>query len=266
MRPGAAGRQLASRTGRTVDLTRVLVPRQLRIRYRQSVLDIAWALVVPVVTMAVYGVVLTQGFGVEFPCGPYLSSAWIGIVIWTFFATATASAVTSLVGSADLISKLYFPREALPVSMVGAAGADLAIGLAITFPLLVVQDVAISSSWLWLVLPLGVLIIWTLAVSIVVAALAVFVRDVVHAVNLGLRVGFFAVPVMYDASQLPSSLQWTATYNPIAVCITQAREILMCSGGEDLGLLAVHLLAGTVLLVAAVLYTASVESRITDVV
>lgn len=258
--------RLVRRTRRTLELNRVLVPRELRIRYSQSLLDVAWALVAPVVTMAVYGVVLTQGFGIEAECGPYLSSAWIGIVLWTFFATGVGGAVTSLVGSSDLISKLYFPREALPVSMVGAATADLAIGLAILFPLLLFQGVRPSAIWLALVVPLAVVVVWTLAISIIVAAVAAFVRDLVHAVSLLLRVGFFAVPVMYDSTFLPPVLQWSASANPLAVAITESRVILLCKGTPDWALLGIHGLAGLAALTGAVLYTASVEARITDVV
>lgn len=254
------------RVGRTAGLMRMLVPRELRVRYRQSVLDAAWALVVPVVTVAVYGVVLTQSFGVQASCGPYLSSAWIGLVIWVFFATATATALVSLISSSDLISKLYFPREAVPLSMVGAALVDLAIGVVTIFPLLLIQGVAPSVTWVALVLPLAVVIVWTAAIGIFVATIAAFVRDLVHGVNLLLRVGFFAVPVMYEASFLPQQLQWTDRYNPLSSSITGARDALMCGVWPDWALLGVQLLLGLAVLAAGVVYTSSVESRITDVV
>lgn len=253
------------RVRRIAALGRMLVPREIRIRYRQSAFDVAWALVVPIVTMGVYGVVLTN-FGAVAACGPYVSSAWIGVVLWTFAATSVGSAVTSLVGSADLITKLYFPREALPVSMVGAAGVDLGIGVATIFPLLLIQGVRPSLSWIAFVLPLGVLVVWVLAAAIVVAVVAPFVRDLVHGVHLLLRVGFFAVPVMYEVPFLPDALRWTARANPLAVAITESRAALLCAEWPDLALLGAHGALGVLALAGAVLYTASVESRIADVV
>lgn len=259
-------RSYARRTARTASLMRMLVPRELRVRYRQSALDIAWALVVPVVTLAVYGVVLTQSFGVEATCGPYLSSAWIGLVIWIFFANAVGSAVGSLVSSADLITKLYFPREALPLSMVGAAMLDLAIGTATILPLAMIQGVPASVTWIGLLAPVAVVVVWAAAVGVIVAAVAAFVRDLLHAVSLALRVGFFAVPVMYEASFIPERFQWTARANPLAAAITAARDAVLCGAWPNMGLLAGHLAAGLAVLALGVLYTSSVESRISDVV
>lgn len=244
----------------------MLVPRELRVRYRQSFLDAAWALVVPIVTLAVYGVVLTQSFGVQSTYGPYLSSAWIGLVLWTFFAMSVGAAVTSLISSADLITKLYFPREVIPLSMVGAALVDLGIGVATWVPLFLIQDVPVSVTWVAALAPILLVIVWSAAVSVIVAAVAAFVRDLVHAVHLLLRVGFFAVPVMYEATFLPPKLQWTAEWNPVAVAITQARVALLAGQWPSWKLLGAHLVGATLVLVAGVLYTSSVESRITDVV
>lgn len=150
--------------------------------------------------------------------------------------------------------------------MVGAAGVDLGIGVATIFPLLLIQGVRPSLSWIAFVLPLGVLVVWVLAAAIVVAVVAPFVRDLVHGVHLLLRVGFFAVPVMYEVPFLPGALRWTARANPLAVAITESRAALLCAEWPDLALLGAHGALGVLALAGAVLYTASVESRIADVV
>ena len=263
----AAGiRALLSRCRRTVQLVAVLAPRELRVRYRQSVLDILWALISPIVILIVYGLVLTQSFDVEGTCGPYLSSAWTGLVIWTFFATALGTAVYSLIASSDMITKVYFPREALPLAMVGSATADLAIGMVTVLVVLLVQGVRPGLSAVTAVLPLLVAVIWTAAASVLAGVLAAFVRDTVHLVQLALRVGFFATPVMYEANFLPSQLQWTASVNPLAVSITGLREALLCNTVPDIPLQVAQIGAGALVLAGAVMYTWSVESRITDVV
>jgi ABC-type polysaccharide/polyol phosphate export permease len=260
------GRDLLSRGRRTLDLVNVLAPRELRVRYRQSALDITWALISPVAILAVYGVVLTQSFDVTTSCGPYLSSAWVGLVIWTFFATAVGTGVLSLITSADLVTKVYFPREALPLSMVGASLADLGIGVVTVLILLPIQGVAFTWVGFAAALPILVVVVWAATISVIVAVAAAFVRDVPHAVQLGLRVGFFATPVMYDSSLIPPALQWSATINPIAAAITGFRDTMVCHSWPDVPLLLTHLAVGLVVLVGAVVYTRSIEARMTDVV
>src|SRR5687768_8544554 len=100
------GPWVVPRARRTWALLRILAPREFRTRYRQSVLDIAWSLISPVVILVVYGIILTRSFGVDGACSPYLSSAWTGLVIWTFFATAVGTATWSLLSSADLLAKV----------------------------------------------------------------------------------------------------------------------------------------------------------------
>lgn len=257
---------LARRTRRTIDLVRMLGPREVRVRYRQSLLDVTWALINPVVVAVVYGYILTRSFDVTATCGPYVSSTWTGLVLWTFFATALGSAVTSLTASSDLVTKVYFPREALPLSMVAASLVDLAIGFATLVAVLAVQGVSPTVSMVAIVVPVLVLLVWTAALGVIAAVLASFARDIVHGVHLGLRVGFFATPVMYDAGLLPSAFAWSADYNPVAVAIDQSRTALLCGTWPDFGLLGIHLAVGSVLLFLGVVYTRSIESRIADVV
>ena len=260
------GRALGERAIWDYELVKVLTPRELRVRYRQSLLDIAWALISPVAILIVYGLVLTQSFDVTSACGPYLSNAWAGLVIWTFFSTALGTAAYSLISSADLVTKLYFPREALPLSMVGASLADLGIGLVTVFLVVLVQGVHLTWTTVYAVFPLVVVVIWTAAISVFVGVVAAFVRDVPHAVQLFLRVGFFITPVMYDESFLPPALAWSAAVNPVAAAITGFREAVLCGQRPDLVILGIHLLTGSAALFATVLYTRSVERRMTDVV
>lgn len=243
----------------------MLAPRELRVRYRQSLLDVAWALVTPVVILAVYGYILTQSFGVTTACSPYLTSAWAGLVVWMFFATSVGGAVSSLVASSDLITKVYLPKEAIPLSITVAAIADLAIGMATLLVLMAIQGVPITMWGLAALLPLAVIVVWSAAISVIVAVLATFVRDTIHAVHLAIRVGFFATPVMYEAGILPASLRWTELVNPAAVAIQGLRATLLCGAAPGWKLLLAHLGAASLVLVGSLAYTRQVESRVVDV-
>jgi lipopolysaccharide transport system permease protein len=261
-----SGHGLLTRSRRTLDLVRMLAPREVRIRYRQSVLDITWALINPVVVAAVYGYILTRSFSVTGGCAPYVSSAWTGLVLWTYFSTAVGTAVASMISSSDLITKMYFPREAVPLSMAGASLVDLGVGLVTVFAVLLVQGVPLRITMLAAALPIAMLIVWTAALCVLFAALAPFARDLIHAVNLGLRVGFFATPVMYDAKFLPAAVEWSVKANPVAVAIDQTRSSLLCGQWPVVVPLVEHSAIGFALLVGGVLYTRAVESRLADVV
>lgn len=264
--PLGADRGMVARCRWTIELVRVLTPRELNTRYRQSVLNIAWALITPIAVLVVYGIVLTQSFDVTGDGVPYLSLAWSGLVLWTFFSTSVGASVTSLLSSQDLVTKVYFPKEALPLSMVAASLADLAIGLVTVFILVPVQGVPITWYAIFSALPLVVLIVWAAALSVLGAIFAAFVRDVPHLVQLAIRVGFFATPVMYAAASLPPALRWTATVSPVAVAIEGFRDSVLRGRLPDLNLIFLQLAAGTALLVCSVFYTRAVESRVTDVV
>lgn len=263
---GPGPTRFRSRMGRTAELVRTLAIREVRLRYRQSLLNVAWALVTPVVVLVVYGTILTQGFDVSMECGPYLSSAWAGLVIWTFFATALSSATGSLISSAGMVTKVYMPLESLPLASVVASLVDLGVGLATLAIVLAVQRVTVDPAAVVIALPLAVLVIWTAALSIVAGVLAAFARDVVHAVALILRVGFFATPIMYDAQLLPRAFAWSASINPIGVAISAIRDIIFCRTTPDLQLLGIQLFAGIAALVGSVLYVQRIERRVPDVI
>lgn len=255
-----------ARARRVVSLVAVLAPRELRIRYRNSRLDLAWAVLSPAAILVVYGLVLTQSFSVTGTCGTYLASAWAGLVIWSFFAAGVALGVTSIISASDLVSKVYFPKESLPLASVVSSVGELGVGTAILFAVAIVGGSHADPAWPAAVFPIAVAAIWTAVIALLVAVCAVFIRDVVHLVQLLLRVGFFATPVMYESRFLPSQLRWTAHTNPLGVSIDGLRKVVLCGELPDMGVLAVHLVVGTLCLLALVGYTARIEPRIVDAV
>lgn len=254
------------RVSRVAALLPILVKREIRTRYRTSALDLAWTIITPVTMMVVYGFILTRSFNVTSSCGPYLSSAWTGLVLWTAFATAVGTGVYSLIASSDLITKVYFPLESMPLAMVGASLIDVVVGMVTLVGLALVQGVPVGWVALTGLLPLAVLVVWSAAIAMITAVVAVFVRDAVHGVNLAIRVGFFATPVMYESSLLPAGLAWTAKANPVAASIDGMRSALLCGTLPSVKLLAAQLALGCGLFALAVLYTRSIESRVVDVV
>lgn len=242
----------------------VLSVREIRSRYRHSVLDVLWSLLTPILVLVVYGLVLTRSFAVESACGPYLSSAWVGLVVWSFFAAALGNGVSSLVAASDLITKVYFPREAIPLSSVGASLLDLGVGAVTIVVLLPIQGIRPTWMWAWSLVAVVMIVVWSAALTVAAAALAVFARDTVHAVHLALRIGFFATPVVYESQLLPDAFAWSAKWNPVAVAIDVLRAALLCGQRPDLRLLAIHTVAGALLFVGSILFVRRVEAQLVD--
>lgn len=255
---------LRARLSRVVSLLPTLAVREVRSRYRHSVLDVLWSLVTPILVLVVYGLVLTRSFKVESACSPYLSSAWIGLVVWTFFAAAVGNGVSSLVAASDLITKVYFPREAIPLASVGASLLDLGVGAVTVVVLLPIQGIGASWMWLWAIPAVLVILVWSAAITMLVATFAVFSRDTVHAVHLALRIGFFATPVVYESAFLPDAFAWSSSLNPVAVTIDVLRSAMLCGQRPDVGLLAAHIAAGTVLCAVAILVMRRLEAQVVD--
>ncbi len=176
------------------------------------------------------------------------------------------AAMSSLVASGDLMSKVYFPREAMPLSIVGANLVDLGIGFLTVVLLALIQGVRPSITIIAVVFPLALVVVWTAALGVLGAAWTVFLRDTNHAVLLVLRVGFFAAPVMYPVSTLPRSLVRTASANPVAVAIEGFRDTVLRGRWPHWPYLIAQLLVGCSLLVASVVYVRSIEDRMVDVV
>lgn len=257
---------LRARVVAELPLLRLWTMRAFRTRYRQSALDVLWSVLNPVVVLAVYGLIFTAAFDVTGDGIPYLSFAWAGLVVWMFCSTALATAAPSLSTVADTIAKVYFPREVVPLAEVGAGTIDLGIALAILVALALAQGLTLSVTVVAVVPVLLVLVVWTAALSTWVAVVSVFLRDVRPTIGLLIRVGFIATPIMYPVSDLPEWAQWTASVNPIAVCIEGVRDTVLRDAWPDWPLLAVQGAVGAALLVASLAYTRAVEHRMVDVV
>lgn len=239
------------------------VVREHKARYRQSVLNILWALVTPLGLLAVYGVILTQSAQVTGEGLPYLTFAWAGLVVWQGFASAINGSVVSLVTASDVIGKVWFPREVIPLASTVAAGVDLGFGLATLLVLALVQGVVPTWTALLAVIPLATLAFWTAGLGIYLAIFNVFVRDVSHGVRLVLQIAFFATPVLYGVGFL-ADLAWLVRLNPIAAVIEGIRLSLLRGIAPVSQWTIGHLVAGAGVFASSLWYTRAVEHRIPD--
>jgi lipopolysaccharide transport system permease protein len=241
------------------------VHRDFIVRYQQSLLGLAWAVLQPALLLVIYGLVFTKVLHVHSPRGSYLVFAYCGLAPWTFLANAVTWGLQCLLTNTSVIKQVYFPRSVVPLAAGGVIVVDLLIGTAVLLILQVATAGTIHLSTITLV-PIYVgLLLLTEAIVIFSALLGSFIRDVRFVVPLILQVGFIATPIMYPQSQVKSQLGRLAfSLNPLARVIGGIRQAVVFGQWPSVTLILSLLVGGFVLLVVAVLYSASVEERLPD--
>ncbi len=243
-----------------------LVRRDVSVRYKQTALGLAWAVLQPVAAMAAFSLVFGRLIGVPSDGVPYPLFALAGLLPWTYFATAVAHGSTSLVANTSLISKVYFPRLIIPLASALAPAVDLAVGL---LALLVVLIVArLGPGWQISLLPLFALmaIAAALAVTVWAAALDVQYRDVRYVVPFVVQVLMFVTPVVYPASLVDSSLHPLLGLNPMAGVVEGWRWSLLGRPAMPWSIVVTSSATTTLLLVGGVFYFRRVERGFADVI
>lgn len=209
------------------DLFYTLCAHRISVRYRQTVLGAAWAVLQPLLMMAIFTAVFSMLARMPSDGIPYPLFAYAALLPWTFFGTGLTNATTSLVSHTQLITKVYFPREILPATYVVAALFDFAIGFIVLNVLLLWYGTTLTAQAWHLVPILLLLTAWLLAVGFVSSALQVRWRDVGVAMPLVTQLWLFASPVVYPLSAVPE--RWRPWYllNPMAGIVESVRDVLL---------------------------------------
>jgi len=213
---------------KTRDLIWAWTIRTLRGRYQQSALGWLWAIVQPVATVAIFAVVFTRIVPVETGGVPYIIFSYAAVVPWTLLATSITDMAISMVQNMNLVGKIYFPREALPVAALLARIADFGISFVLLIILIVLFRIPVLPIGL-LCLPLILMIQLALifGLGLGAAALNVFYRDVDPLLKLVTQVWFYASPILYPVSFVPEKWQWVYFFNPMSGIIAAYRDVLV---------------------------------------
>jgi len=213
---------------KTRDLVWAWTLRTLRGRYQQSALGWLWAIVQPVATVAIFAVVFTRIVPVDTGGVPYILFSYAAVVPWTLLATSITDMAMSLVQNMNLVGKIYFPREALPIAALLARLADFGISFILLVILVIVYRIPLLPQGLFY-LPLILLIHITLILGLGLgaAALNVFYRDVDPLLKLVIQVWFYASPILYPVSLVPEQWSWLYFLNPMAGIIAAYRDVLI---------------------------------------
>ncbi len=212
----------------TRDLIWAWTMRTLRGRYQQSALGWFWAIVQPVAAVAIFAIVFTRIVPVDTGGVPYILFSYTAVVPWTLLSTSLTDMAMSLVQNMNLVGKIYFQREALPIATLLARLADFGISFILIVILVIFYGIQVSPLGL-LLLPIIFLIqlALILGLGIGAAALNIFYRDVDPLLKLVIQIWFYASPILYPVSLVPEKWHWLYFLNPMAGIITGYRDVLI---------------------------------------
>lgn len=208
------------------ELLYFLTWRDVKVRYKQTLLGAAWAILQPLLTMLIFTLFFGQLAGIPSDGIPYPIFAYAALLPWTFLSNAVTNTGNSLVGSSSLITKVYFPRIIIPSSAVAAGLVDFGIAFVLLIGLMIYYSIPFTLGVLMLI-PLTLLTtLLALGVGMWMSALNVKYRDVRYALPFLIQLWMFASPIIYPSSMLPPKLKWALTLNPLTGIIEGYRAFL----------------------------------------
>ncbi len=248
------------------DLLLTLSVHRIRVRYKQSVLGLAWAILQPLTLMLIYTVIFSLVAKIQTEGTPYAVFAYAALLPWTYFSTAVTNSTSGLVSHAQLVTKVYFPREILPLSYVFAALFDFVIASSVMAGLLLYYHVSLTANALYAVPIILVLTLFATSVALFFSATQVRFRDIGVAVPLLLQLWMFASPVVYPLSAVPA--KWRSFYllNPMVGIVENFRRVIVQGGTPDFYSLGMSALIAVVLLPASYIYFKHVEATVADII
>lgn len=214
-----------------------LISKELRVKYKRSLLGFMWSLVTPLALATVYLFVFKYVYKVGQK--DFVLFLLTGLLPWQFFNMATMAATNSLVDNAPLIRKVYFPRILLPVASVGANLLNFLSGLALLAVIVSVSGRPIYKSLHWLVAAVLLEAALCLGIALILSVWNVYFRDIAQVIGIFLLVAFFLTPIVYPVDIVPEAFRFLIVINPLAAIMQAYRAALFEPGSGDVGLLAI---------------------------
>jgi len=245
-----------------------LVRRQYQLRYRQSLVGFSWAILPPLASLVVATIVFHGALRVQSPEKgvPYTLFTLAALTPWTFFSQSLSSGIPSVVNSMQMVTRLPFPRAALPLSMVGTSFIDLLISVIgfVVFAIAIGHGIPLTVLWFPLILVLEIVLI--IGVVLLGSALNVFMRDIKIAVPLLTQLWLYLTPVMYPLERVPDGLRPLYLANPMTGLVEAFREVLAYGRAPTFSLLVPAAIGAVLVLAAGISYFSVTESRFADVI
>lgn len=245
------------------ELLAFLIWRDISVRYKQTVLGPAWAILQPLIMMAIFSVIFGRFAGFDTGTIPYPVFVFAGLIPWTLFSQGMPQAALSLVNQQQMLTKVYFPRLFVPVAAASVFLVDLLISLGIYAVVLLLFRVTPSWGTLWLVLLVPLTLVATLSIGVTLAALTVFYRDFKHIVPFLTMILMYATPVIYPTDLVGPRWQLLFSLNPMFGIVTAYRSAML-GLPWNFPALAISTASALGLFLFAIFYFRKIERRFAD--
>ncbi len=264
--PGRWGALDPREVWRYRELLYFLVWRDLKVRYKQTAFGGGWAILQPFLTMVVFSIVFGRFIDVPSDGVPYPVFSYTALLPWTLFAGGVARAGNSLIQDPNLLSKVYFPRVALPVAAVSSLLLDFCVAFVILLGLMVYYEIAPGAAVLAVPGFLLLAYVVTVGVGLWLSALNVKYRDINYVIPLLVQFWLFLTPIAYPVSLVPEQWQTVYSLNPMVGVVEGFRWALLGTSGLSLGVLLASSATALMLLTVGSLYFRRTEREFADVV
>jgi lipopolysaccharide transport system permease protein len=248
------------------DLFGILAGRDIRLRYKQTALGVLWVVLQPLLASGIFAVIF--GMLADLPSGevPYFVFAFAGLLPWNLFSQSLSRAGGSLVGSREMISKVYFPRMILPISSSLAVLVDFFVSLAMMIIMLLLYQLPLTARLLWLPILIVINLVFAIGTSFWISAFSVYYRDFIYALPFLIQAWMYASPVAYSSSLIPEKWLWLYSLNPMVGVIEGFRWVLLDQGEfPAISLLIGFMISFMTLLIGALIFR-RIERSFADVI
>ncbi len=229
------------------ELLKTSVKKDVGGKYKNSFLGILWSFINPLLQIAVYAFVfqIIMKSSIE-NYAVYLCCA---LIPWQYFSSVVLRGAATIIDNGNIIKKVYFPREILPISIVTSEGVNFLISTIIILGFVVASGIGLSVNILWYFLILAIQYIISLGVSLIVSSFSVYFRDLLHLLGVVMQLLFYATPIVYSINDVPAQFQWLLKINPMSYLIEGYRAIFYSKVAPNFHSLAIALIMGIVLCV-----------------
>ena len=248
------------------ELLYFLAWRDIKVRYKQTVLGASWAILQPFFTMVVFSLFFGRLAGIPSEELPYPIFSYAALVPWQFFANGLTSSSSSLVASANLIQKVYFPRLVIPMAAVGSGIVDFALAFLVLLGMMAFYGIVPTVNVLWLPLLLLLALVTSLGAGLWLTAMNVQFRDVRYAVPFMVNAWMFATPIAYPSSLLDEPWRTVYGINPMAGVVEGFRWALLGTDTQPGSMILVSAVVAVCLLISGAYYFRRMEKSFADVV
>jgi len=247
------------------ELIGVMIVRDLKVRYKQTVMGLAWAVLQPLTMIAIFTIIFGKLAKVPSDGYPYPVFVFSGLLAWNFFATSISTSGVSLISATNLVSKVYFPRIIIPISSIGVSLVDFLISALLLVIMMALYSQAITLNILLLPFFLLGLFILSIGVGSWLASVTVVYRDFRYVITYMVQIWMYLTPVLYPISFVPKEWQWLLYLNPIYGWINGIRASFLGQAIDIVGV-TISLFLSLLIFLLSMFYFEKTQRRFADII